>query len=42
MVFAWIVFESREHHDRVNAEVMKDPRLADMMNPETMPSTESA
>lgn len=37
VVFAWIVFESREHRDRVNAEVMKDPRLTDMMNRETMP-----
>jgi len=26
------VFESRAHRDRVNARVMKDPRLAQMMN----------
>ena len=31
VVFSWIVFESREHRDRVNAEVMKDPRLESMM-----------
>ncbi len=37
VVFAWIVFESREHRDRVNDAVMKDPRLAEMMNPEAMP-----
>ncbi len=37
VIFAWIVFESREHRDRVNAEVMKDPRLAEMMKPEAMP-----
>jgi uncharacterized protein YbaA (DUF1428 family) len=37
VVFAWIVFESREHRDRVNAEVMKDPRLEEMMKPEAMP-----
>jgi uncharacterized protein YbaA (DUF1428 family) len=35
-VFAWIVYESREQRDRVNAAVMKDPRLADM-NRKTMP-----
>lgn len=28
VVFAWIVFESREHRDAVNAKVMADPRLA--------------
>lgn len=30
VVFAWIVFESREHRDRVNALVMQDPRIAGM------------
>ena len=33
VVFSWIVFKSRAHRDRVNAKVMKDPRLADMMDP---------
>ena len=37
VVFSWIVFKSRAHRDRVNAKVMKDPRLADMMDPKTMP-----
>jgi len=37
VVFAWIVFKSRAHRDRVNAKVMKDPRLADMMDPKSMP-----
>ena len=27
VVFAWIVFKSRSHRDRVNAKVMNDPRL---------------
>jgi len=27
VVFSWIVFESREHRDRVNAKVMEDPRI---------------
>ena len=30
VVFAWIVYKSRAHRDRVNAKVMKDPRLAGM------------
>jgi uncharacterized protein YbaA (DUF1428 family) len=32
VVFAWIVYKSRAHRDRVNAKVMKDPRLAAMMS----------
>lgn len=36
VVFSWIVYRSRAHRDRVNAKVMKDPRLADM-DPEDMP-----
>ena len=35
--FSWIVYESREHRDEVNAKVMEDPRLKDMMDPEEMP-----
>jgi len=37
VVFAWVVFKSRAHRDRVNAKVMKDPRLAKMMDPKSMP-----
>ena len=37
VVFAWIVFKSRAHRDRVNAKVLKDPRIADSMDPKTMP-----
>jgi len=38
VVFAWIVFKSRAHRDSVNAKVMKDPRLAEMMtDPKAMP-----
>ena len=36
VIFAWIVFRSKAHRDRVNANVMQDPRLANM-NPESMP-----
>ena len=35
--FSWIVYQSRAHRDRVNAKVMKDPRLAKMMDPKSMP-----
>ncbi|MFL6548987.1 MAG: DUF1428 domain-containing protein [Povalibacter sp.] len=35
--FSYIVYKSRKHRDRVNAKVMKDPRLASMMNPKSMP-----
>jgi len=37
VVFAWIVFKSRAHRDRVNAKVMKDKRLADSMDMSSMP-----
>jgi len=37
VVFSWITFESREHHDRVNAKVMEDPRLKELMDEESMP-----
>jgi uncharacterized protein YbaA (DUF1428 family) len=29
--FSWIVYKSRAHRDRVNARVMKDPRMVKMM-----------
>jgi uncharacterized protein YbaA (DUF1428 family) len=31
------VFKSRADRDRVNAKVMKDPRLATMCDPKSMP-----
>jgi uncharacterized protein YbaA (DUF1428 family) len=37
VVFSWIVFKSRTHRDSVNAKVMKDPRLAKMMDLKSMP-----
>ena len=37
VVFSWIVFNSRAHRDKVNAKVMKDPRLARMMGQKSMP-----
>lgn len=32
VIFAWITYKSRAHRDKVNAKVMKDPRLIKMMN----------
>ena len=37
IIFAWITYKSRAQRDRINAKVMKDPRLADMMSPEANP-----
>ncbi|HSH91330.1 MAG TPA: DUF1428 domain-containing protein [Ramlibacter sp.] len=37
VVFSWIVYKSRAQRDSVNAKVMKDPRLASMMDPKTLP-----
>ena len=31
---SWIVFKSRAQRDRVNAAVMKDPRMQKLMSPE--------
>jgi uncharacterized protein YbaA (DUF1428 family) len=35
--FSYIVYKSRQHRDRVLAKVMKDKRLANMMDPKKMP-----
>ena len=37
VVFAWIVYKSRAHRDKVNAKVMAYPRLAAMMDGSAMP-----
>ena len=37
VVFSYIVYRSRKDRDRVMAKVMKDKRLAAMMNPKAMP-----
>ena len=37
VVFAYLVSKSRAHRDRVNAKVMKDPRIKSMMDPKAMP-----
>jgi uncharacterized protein YbaA (DUF1428 family) len=35
--FSWIVYRSRAHRDRVNAKVMKDPRMAGMADMKSIP-----
>ena len=37
VVFSWILYASREERDRINAKVMEDPRLKDMMDPKSLP-----
>ena len=37
VVFSWIAYKSRADRDRINKKVMKDQRLADMMDPQAMP-----
>jgi len=37
VVFSWIVYKSRAHRDRVNAKVMKDPRMKEICDPTDMP-----
>lgn len=37
VLFSWILYKSKAHRDRVNAKVMKDRRLAGMMDMNAMP-----
>lgn len=37
VVFSFIVYKSRAHRDRINAKVMKDPRIAALCDPKSMP-----
>ena len=37
VVFAYVIFKSRAHRDKVNAKVMKDPRLNGMCDMNSMP-----
>ena len=37
VVFSWIVYKSRADRDRIIGKVMKDPRLAKMMDPKSLP-----
>ncbi|MCM2322228.1 MAG: DUF1428 domain-containing protein [Oligoflexia bacterium] len=35
--FSWVTYKSKADRERVLKKVMNDPRLADQMNPDTMP-----
>ena len=37
VVFAYVVYRSRAHRDKVNKKAMNDPRLADFMDPANVP-----
>lgn len=37
VIFSYVVFKSRAHRDRVNAQVMGDPRLASLCDPKNPP-----
>lgn len=37
IVFAYIVYKSRAHRDKVNAKVMEDPRIHKICDPNDMP-----
>ena len=37
IVFAWIVYKSKAHRDKVNAKVMKDPEMGQGMDMTKMP-----
>ena len=37
VIFSFIMYRSRAERDRINAKVMRDPRLAKMMKPNDMP-----
>jgi uncharacterized protein YbaA (DUF1428 family) len=37
VVFAYIVYKSRKHRDRVNTKVMKDPRIHTLCDPKDIP-----
>ncbi|HJV96098.1 MAG TPA: DUF1428 domain-containing protein [Albitalea sp.] len=37
VIMSFIVYNSREHRDSVNAKVMEDPRITDLMDPKSLP-----
>ncbi|QWG23357.1 DUF1428 domain-containing protein [Bradyrhizobium sediminis] len=37
VIFSWITYKSRAQRDKVNAKVMADPRLKNMMDPKSVP-----
>ncbi|MDQ0009868.1 uncharacterized protein YbaA (DUF1428 family) [Luteibacter jiangsuensis] len=37
VVFSWVVYNNRRDRDRIMKKVMEDPRLAEFMDPKTLP-----
>ncbi|MEW6323123.1 MAG: DUF1428 domain-containing protein [Acidobacteriota bacterium] len=37
VVFAWVVYDSREARDAANAKIAADPRMAELMDPSNPP-----
>lgn len=37
VVFSWVVYENKRDRDRIMKKVMEDPRLAEYMDPKTLP-----
>lgn len=37
VVFAWVTYKNRAHRDKVNAQAMKDNRVADIISGKAMP-----
>jgi uncharacterized protein YbaA (DUF1428 family) len=37
VVFSYVVYKSRAHRDKVNAQIMKDPRIHAMCDPKNTP-----
>jgi uncharacterized protein YbaA (DUF1428 family) len=37
IVFSWIVYKSRAHRDKILPKIMQDKRLANTMDPKSMP-----
>jgi uncharacterized protein YbaA (DUF1428 family) len=37
VIFSWIVYKSKAERNKINAKVMKDPRLANLCDPNNMP-----
>jgi uncharacterized protein YbaA (DUF1428 family) len=31
-ILAWVIYSSKSHRDKVNAKIMKDPRMTEMMS----------
>lgn len=37
VVFSWVVYKNRRDRDRIMKKIMEDPRLAEYMDPKTLP-----